>query len=158
MLAGPKGLGSLPATRASWLSGCRAQISTRAHIWLSKLGNFTAAMFNHTVNEDGVMIAETRFRDLSAIFAALANPTRRLILERLSRGEATPRELARPLRISWPAVTKHLRVLERAARRHGDERPCLQHAQDRWASGWRNHRPAAGGRVDAGNVDGLRDG
>ncbi|MGC2579202.1 MAG: metalloregulator ArsR/SmtB family transcription factor, partial [Terrimicrobiaceae bacterium] len=51
---------------------------------------------------------------LSTTFAALADPTRRVILERLSRGEATPGELARPLRISWPAVTRHLRVLERA--------------------------------------------
>ena len=67
-------------------------------------------MFNHTVNEDGGMTAETRSRDLSAIFAALADPTRRLISERLSRGEATPGELTRPLRISLPAVTKHLRV------------------------------------------------
>lgn len=60
------------------------------------------------------MITETKSPRLSAIFAALADPTRRVILERLSRGEATPGELARPLRISWPAVTRHLRVLERA--------------------------------------------
>jgi DNA-binding transcriptional ArsR family regulator len=60
------------------------------------------------------MITETKSPRLSATFAALADPTRRVILERLSLGEATPGELARPLRISWPAVTKHLRVLERA--------------------------------------------
>ena len=60
------------------------------------------------------MIAQTRSPRLSTTFAALADPTRRVILERLSRGEATPGELARPLRISLPAVTKHLRVLERA--------------------------------------------
>lgn len=60
------------------------------------------------------MTTETRSGGLSTTFAALADPTRRVILERLSRGEATPGELARPLRISWPAVTKHLRVLERA--------------------------------------------
>ena len=77
MLAAPKVLGSLPATRASWLSGCRAQISTRAHVWLSDLGNFTAATFNHIVNEDGVMTAETRSRYLSTILAAFADPTRR---------------------------------------------------------------------------------
>jgi DNA-binding transcriptional ArsR family regulator len=69
------------------------------------------------------MTTEARSLALSATFAALADPTRRVILERLSRGEATPGELARPLRISWPAVTKHLRVLERAGllqrRRHG---------------------------------------
>ena len=60
------------------------------------------------------MIAQSRSPRLSTTFAALADPTRRVILERLSRGEATPGELARPLRISWPAVTRHLRVLERA--------------------------------------------
>ena len=60
------------------------------------------------------MITETKSPRLSTTFAALADPTRRVILVRLSRGEATPGELARPLRISWPAVTRHLRVLERA--------------------------------------------
>ncbi|MGA7881801.1 MAG: metalloregulator ArsR/SmtB family transcription factor [Terrimicrobiaceae bacterium] len=60
------------------------------------------------------MITETKSPRLSTTFAALADPTRRVILERLSCGEATPGELARPLRISWPAVTRHLRVLERA--------------------------------------------
>lgn len=60
------------------------------------------------------MMTEAKSPGLNATFAALADPTRRVILERLSRGEATPGELARPLRISWPAVTKHLRVLERA--------------------------------------------
>lgn len=60
------------------------------------------------------MMTEAKSSGLNATFAALADPTRRVILERLSRGEATPGELARPLRISWPAVTKHLRVLERA--------------------------------------------
>jgi DNA-binding transcriptional ArsR family regulator len=51
---------------------------------------------------------------LSAAFAALADPTRRGIVERLSRGPAAVGELARPLDMSWPAVTKHLRVLESA--------------------------------------------
>jgi DNA-binding transcriptional ArsR family regulator len=60
------------------------------------------------------MMTETKSPRLSATFAALADPTRRVILERLRLGEATPGELVRPLRISWPAVTKHLRVLERA--------------------------------------------
>jgi DNA-binding transcriptional ArsR family regulator len=52
--------------------------------------------------------------ELSATFAALADPTRRAILERLSRGEATVTELAEPFPISVQAVSKHLRVLERA--------------------------------------------
>jgi DNA-binding transcriptional ArsR family regulator len=51
---------------------------------------------------------------LSATFAALADPTRREILERLSEGEATVNELAEPFPISVQAVSKHLKVLERA--------------------------------------------
>ena len=51
---------------------------------------------------------------LSAIFAALADPTRRAILARLSNGEASVTELAAPFDLSQPAISKHLRVLERA--------------------------------------------
>ncbi len=51
---------------------------------------------------------------LSATFAALADPTRRAILARLSSGETSVTELARPFSISGPAVTKHLKVLEKA--------------------------------------------
>jgi len=48
---------------------------------------------------------------LDAVFAALADPTRRAILGRLARGEASVSEIARPFRISLPAVSRHLRVL-----------------------------------------------
>lgn len=51
---------------------------------------------------------------LDAVFAALADPTRRAIVARLARGEASVAELARPFRMSQPAISKHLRVLERA--------------------------------------------
>jgi len=51
---------------------------------------------------------------LSRTFAALADPTRRAILARLATGEATVKELAAPFAMSGPAVSKHLRVLERA--------------------------------------------
>ncbi|HEY5230801.1 MAG TPA: metalloregulator ArsR/SmtB family transcription factor [Galbitalea sp.] len=51
---------------------------------------------------------------LSRTFAALADPTRRAILSRLSRGEATVNDLAAPFAMSLPAVSKHLQVLERA--------------------------------------------
>jgi DNA-binding transcriptional ArsR family regulator len=51
---------------------------------------------------------------LSRTFAALADPTRRAILTRLSRGEATVNDLAAPFQMSLPAVSKHLQVLERA--------------------------------------------
>ena len=51
---------------------------------------------------------------LSTAFAALADPTRRAILARLSHGETSVTELARPFAMSGPAVTKHLKVLEKA--------------------------------------------
>ncbi len=53
-------------------------------------------------------------RRLDATFAALADPTRRAILARLASGEAAVNELARPFAISQPAISKHLKVLERA--------------------------------------------
>ncbi|MCK5745742.1 MAG: winged helix-turn-helix transcriptional regulator, partial [Oricola sp.] len=49
---------------------------------------------------------------LSAAFSALADPTRRAILARLAEGEATVNEIAEPLEISLPAVSRHLKVLE----------------------------------------------
>jgi DNA-binding transcriptional ArsR family regulator len=65
---------------------------------------------------------------LDARFAALAHPTRRAILARLSHGDATVTELARPFTISQPAITKHVRVLERAGLisrgRDAQRRPC----------------------------------
>ncbi len=63
-------------------------------------------------------------RVLDAVFAALSDPTRRQILARLSEGEATVGELAEPFSISLPAISKHLRVLERAGllRRERDGR------------------------------------
>jgi DNA-binding transcriptional ArsR family regulator len=51
---------------------------------------------------------------LDAVFGALADPTRRAIVERLAEGEATVTELARPFDVSLPAVSRHLRVLEAA--------------------------------------------
>jgi DNA-binding transcriptional ArsR family regulator len=65
---------------------------------------------------------------LSTIFAALADPTRRAILARLAQGEASVKELAEPFAISPPAVTKHLKVLQRAGLitqgRQAQWRPC----------------------------------
>lgn len=69
---------------------------------------------------------------LSATFAALADPTRRAILARLISGEASVKELAEPFEMSLPAVSKHLKVLERAgliARgREAQWRPCTLQA------------------------------
>ena len=65
---------------------------------------------------------------LDATFAALADPTRRAILARLASGKASVMELARPFAMSQPAISKHLRVLERAGLisrgRDAQRRPC----------------------------------
>jgi DNA-binding transcriptional ArsR family regulator len=65
---------------------------------------------------------------LSATFAALADPTRRAILARLAQGEATVMELAEPFDMTLPAISKHLKVLERAGLitrgRDAQWRPC----------------------------------
>jgi len=83
---------------------------------------------------------------LSTTFAALADPTRRAILARLSKGPATVTELAAPFSISGPAVSKHLRVLERARLisrgREAQWRPCHLDAGPlrevaEWTSGYR---------------------
>jgi DNA-binding transcriptional ArsR family regulator len=81
---------------------------------------------------------------LSSTFAALADPTRRAILARLAEGEATVNELAEPFPISLQAVSKHLKVLERAgliARgRSAQLRPSrLQGAALGAAAGWLEH-------------------
>lgn len=55
-----------------------------------------------------------QYRGLDRTFRALADPTRRAILARLARGETSVGELAAPMPMSWPAVSKHLRVLEAA--------------------------------------------
>jgi DNA-binding transcriptional ArsR family regulator len=65
---------------------------------------------------------------LSTTFAALSDPTRRAILARLALGETTVAELAEPFEISGPAISKHLKVLERAGliarSREAQRRPC----------------------------------
>lgn len=78
---------------------------------------------------------------LSNTFAALADPTRRAILARLALGEAPVGELARPFAMSGPAVTKHLKVLERAGLisrgRAAQQRPArLEAAALKAASDW----------------------
>ena len=73
-------------------------------------------------------MTETAEAQLNATFAALADGTRRAILARLAEGEATVKELAAPFAMSLPAVSKHLKVLERAGlisrTRDGQFRPC----------------------------------
>jgi DNA-binding transcriptional ArsR family regulator len=79
--------------------------------------------------------------ELNETFAALADPTRRAILARLARGEAAVGDLARPFDISLPAVSRHLRVLERARlierRVDAQRRVCRLRAQPlRVAANW----------------------
>jgi DNA-binding transcriptional ArsR family regulator len=95
---------------------------------------------------------------LSTIFAALADPTRRAILARLAQGEASVKQLAEPFAISPPAVTKHLRVLQRAGLitqgRRAQWRPCrleaapLKDVAD-WLEDYRRFWDASFERLDA---------
>jgi DNA-binding transcriptional ArsR family regulator len=78
---------------------------------------------------------------LDATFAALADPTRRAILARLASGEASVTELAAPFAMSQPAISKHLKVLERAGLisrgRDAQRRPCRIEAKPlAEATGW----------------------
>jgi DNA-binding transcriptional ArsR family regulator len=94
---------------------------------------------------------------LDATFAALSDPTRRAILARLARGEATVMELAEPFAMSQPAISKHIKVLERAGLvsrgRDAQRRPCrLEAAPLRDAASWleryRDHWEARFQRLD----------
>jgi len=99
---------------------------------------------------------------LDDIFGALADPTRRSIIARLASGEATVMELAEPFELSQPAVSKHLKVLERAGLitrgRDAQRRPCRLEPQalaelDRWLSRFRKFWDDSFDRLD----DVLRD-
>src|SRR6187455_1117603 len=94
---------------------------------------------------------------LSTTFAALADPTRRAILQRLAAGETSVTELARPFKMSLPGISKHLKVLERAgliARgREAQWRPCrLEAAPLRevasWLDAYRQHWDEQFDRLD----------
>jgi DNA-binding transcriptional ArsR family regulator len=94
---------------------------------------------------------------LSATFAALADPTRRLILSRLISGATSVNELAEPHDMSLPAISKHLKVLERSGlitrSRDAQTRPCqleaapLKEAVD-WLEGYRRHWEQSFDRLD----------
>src|SRR5262245_23531936 len=94
---------------------------------------------------------------LDATFAALADPTRRAILARLAAGEATVTDLARPFRMSQPAVSKHLKVLEKAGLisrgREAQRRPSRIEARplaeaSRWLEEYRRFWEASYARLD----------
>lgn len=94
---------------------------------------------------------------LSTTFSALADPTRRAILARLALGETSVMEIARPFKISLPAITKHLKVLERSGligrSRTAQWRPCrlkakpLKDAVD-WLEDYRRHWEESFDRLD----------
>jgi DNA-binding transcriptional ArsR family regulator len=94
---------------------------------------------------------------LSTTFAALADPTRRAILARLAKGEATVTELAAPFDLSLPAISKHLKVLQRARLieqgRQAQWRPCrltpepLRRVAD-WVDDYRRHWEESFERLD----------
>ena len=94
---------------------------------------------------------------LSLTFSALADPTRRAILARLAQGAATVKELSAPFAMSGPAVSKHLRVLERAGliarSRDAQWRPCRLEAAPleevaEWAEDYRRFWDASYERLD----------
>ena len=95
--------------------------------------------------------------DLDATFAALADPTRRAILARLASGEVSVMELAEPFEMSQPAISKHLKVLERAGLitrgRDAQRRPCCLEAKPladatAWLERYRRHWEEAFNRLD----------
>lgn len=95
---------------------------------------------------------------LSLTFSALAHPTRRAILARLTEGAATVKELSAPFAMSGPAISKHLRVLERAGLikrgRDAQWRPCELDAEplrevSEWADDFRRHWDESYDRLDA---------
>ena len=95
---------------------------------------------------------------LSAVFGALADPTRRAILTRLTTGDATVAELAAPFRVSQPAISRHLKVLERAGlisrRRRATARLSHLEAQPlreatAWLAGYQAFWDASYDRLDA---------
>jgi DNA-binding transcriptional ArsR family regulator len=100
---------------------------------------------------------QTPADSLSTTFAALADPTRRAILARLATGEATVGELAAPFDISLPAISKHLKVLQRAGLieqgRQAQWRPCrltpepLRDLAD-WVAQYRRHWEESFDRLD----------
>jgi len=94
----------------------------------AQLGAFTKKLDTCTLSLYLTHRLNKMASDLNATFAALADPTRRAILAQLASGEASVTELAQPFDMSLPAVSKHLRVLERAGlisrSRNAQWRPC----------------------------------
>ena len=103
-------------------------------------------------------------RAVDEVFAALSDPTRRAIMERLRHGEASVSELAAPFRVSLPAVAKHVQVLERAGllthRKTGRVRRCRMRADrlklasdwlDTYRAFWGSHLDALADHLESGD-------
>lgn len=99
----------------------------------------------------------TTTEQLNRTFSALSDPTRRAILERLGDGDATVTKLAEPFSMSLPAISKHLKVLERAGLitrgRDAQWRPCRLNAKPLedatgWLDGYRQYWEASFDRLD----------
>jgi DNA-binding transcriptional ArsR family regulator len=105
-----------------------------------------------------MVVYNVRASHLNDIFAALADPTRRAILARLASGEAGVMQLAKPFDMSQPAISKHLKVLERAGLivrgRKAQSRPCRLRAGPlkevaEWAERYRRYWEQSFERLDA---------
>jgi DNA-binding transcriptional ArsR family regulator len=103
-------------------------------------------------------VLDVQAERLDTVFAALADPTRRAIIARLARGEASVMELAQPFAMSQPAISKHIKVLERAGLvsrgRDAQRRPCRLEAAPlrdvtRWLERYRDHWESRFQRLDS---------
>ena len=111
----------------------------------------------HIDNNQIVIKPMSYEQQLDATFAALADPTRRAILARLATGEASVAELSAPFAMSQPAISKHLKVLERAGlirrSRDAQRRPCALQAKpleaaNQWIERYRELWEASFVRLD----------
>ena len=111
------------------------------------------------------MVLATDDDRLSETFAALANPTRRAILARLAQGDASVNELAEPFALTLPAISKHIKVLERAGlvvrSQRAQFRPCSLDAArleevSAWAEQYRSVWEARFSRMD-GYIEHLQE-
>jgi DNA-binding transcriptional ArsR family regulator len=118
--------------------------------------SLTGTVINRIVIKDRQSMP-TASDDLSLIFGALADPTRRRIVARLAEGEATVKEIAEPFPISQPAISRHLKVLERAGliarRRVAQARPTKLRPEaldeaDAWIESSRAAWEARAARLD----------
>jgi DNA-binding MarR family transcriptional regulator len=110
-----------------------------------------AALHNHVVVQP-YGYAMNASQQLDATFAALADPTRRAILARLATGEASVLELAEPFSMSQPAISKHLKVLERAGLTHNGGRDASKRSRWRKPTSGSNATAKSGKEISSGST------